>query len=372
MAKVNFGKLEYPLGIGGDGEVTAQTTSRLVFQPYNVEPLSFASENTTEASESKANLTTALAKAQSAATSFISSITSFDMDEAREEQKKSFEEATKAQAAIEGGSLSLKEPTKIEGQAVYLYTPVSIQLDDRLEYQQGALGLSGATTLNALSRGDNVVNAAIQGITQGFRGITDLVGKISDAETARLVSARAAQGALKNVLPEGITNAVNLAAAVTINPNLRTLFKGVQMRSFNFNFKFIPTSEKEATAVRSIISFFRYYAYPEPIKGYFGYEYPELFDIQVQVNKNGSYEVVDPFFQKAYLQSISVTYNPTASIYHTDGSAVETNLSLAFVEYRTLDRDDILQENEGSSEVASANQGTKFTSTTYDPDVDVT
>ena len=340
-------KLEYPLGIGGEGggenpQGTAQRRSRLKFQLYKLEPLSFGSQDEDKAVSTKESLSTTLSDVGKAGLNLLKSVTVSDRTEATDEQQEAFKSISDEVGRYTDMAVPnvLTEPQPADGEVVFLYTPIAIQVDDRLDYQQGNLGLSGMAVLQGIENKQSIGGAIASGLAEGAKGISDLLGKISDGDAARLVAVRAAQGLTGAVIPDQINNAISLAAQATINPNIRTLFKGVQMRAFTFQFKFIPSSEQEAFQIESIINFFRYHAYPERLEGFFGYNYPELFDIQVQVAdpEGGSYETVEPYFEKAYLTNISTTYNPTAAVYHKDKTPVETNMTLTFTEYRTLDR----------------------------------
>ena len=116
---------------------------------------------------------------------------------------------------------------------------------------------------------------------------------------------------------------------------------GACYRLFTFQFKFIATSPQEAAEVEKIIKRFRTSAYPESIGGdlgiSLGYEYPDLFDISV-IN-NG--KVVGNRIKLCHLESINTNYNPSSMGFHADGKPVEIDLSLNFVEEKTLDRADI-------------------------------
>lgn len=49
--------------------------------------------------------------------------------------------------------------------------------------------------------------------------------------------------------------------------------------------------------------------------------------------------------KKCHLKAISTSYNSSSMVYHADGYPVEIDLSLNFVEERTLNREDIMDED---------------------------
>ena len=48
-----------------------------------------------------------------------------------------------------------------------------------------------------------------------------------------------------------------------------------------------------------------------------------------------------PKIEKCYLRNVSVTYNSTAATFHEDGQPNEIDMTLTFVERKTLSRKDI-------------------------------
>ena len=135
-----------------------------------------------------------------------------------------------------------------------------------------------------------------------------------------------------------------------MNPNIRTNFNGVSVREFTFNFKFIPCSPQESLAVKSIIQFFRFHAYPEEIGsgGSFSValEYPNMFKIQLlSQSGNNTFKNIGTPIKLSYLKGISTTYNATSPVLHDDGSPTEVDMNLTFVEYKAQTRKDIINEN---------------------------
>jgi hypothetical protein len=232
----------------------------------------------------------------------------------------------------------------ITGEQVALYTPAAIQVDDRFEYNTTAsLGISGGAALNVLNKTESLSAAAMQALNTTTTGISDFVGSLTGAVTSDIAVVRASQGVMgRNFVSEQLQNAISLAAQVTINPTLRTLFKGVPVRTFNFQFQFIPVSQAEADMIEKIVEFFRYYAYPEIHKdGFYGYKFPERFAIDIQhLHDEGYWYTIKPDLKESYLTNISTTYNPVSSVYFSDGKATQTNMTLSFAEYRALHKGD--------------------------------
>lgn len=150
-------------------------------------------------------------------------------------------------------------------------------------------------------------------------------------------------GAAGGDIFENISNATKEASRVTSNPNTRTLFEAVEMRTFQFNFKLIAKSENEAKQIKGIVKFFRREVYPEAINvdGIpFAYEFPNIFDIKVRDRSGQNNPGFD--FQRCYLQSVSTNFNQTAAGSMYAGKDrdyfIEVDVSLSFTEFATMDK----------------------------------
>ena len=184
--------------------------------------------------------------------------------------------------------------------------------------------------------------------------ISDGVGSVSDAmsgsasEYGKLGIVRGSQALIKKAdaigLPGSELNAaVGLSMGVTVNPNTRAMFKGVSLRSFQLQFKFIPVSEKEAKEVEDIIRRFREHAYPESIAAggvSIGFVYPHMFQIEFSAYNRPVGTKIKP----CILESVSTSYNPSTMTYHKGSGRSypsEYTLSLSFREDMTLNAQDI-------------------------------
>ena len=130
---------------------------------------------------------------------------------------------------------------------------------------------------------------------------------------------------------------------VSPNPNTRAIFRQVNLRTFQLNFKMIPASPSEANNIKEIIETFRAELYPEA-QGYgegerfvTAFKFPNLFKMQVHL---GGSVVEELKFLPAYLTNMTTTYNGgTSAIMAKDGGDfmfAETDLSLTFMEFRAL------------------------------------
>ena len=236
-----------------------------------------------------------------------------------------------------------RERFRSTGQAIELYLPVSLQMNDGFQYENAQLGAAGAVAEAALGSGMSAVGAAAMALTEGAKGISDIGKLFSGGEIGQLASARLAQFA-----PGGVQAGVELATQTVMNPNIRAAFKSVSLRTFQFLFNMIPNNESDSQAIKDIIYFFRMNAYPEDIPAGssvpLAYQYPNLFKITPMVLdvKSGVYRNVGSEIKYCYCQSIGTNFNPIGNTtFHDDGSPVQTDLSLSFTEHKTLSRSDI-------------------------------
>ena len=236
------------------------------------------------------------------------------------------------------------ERTTIERDGVpkiQLYLPISFQQTDGFQIAGTDLGILGASVFAGTANTGSIIKGVGEGISSGFGSIIDLANNnVNGLNAATVVSRLATKFA-----PTEVANAFNIAAGVTVNPNTRSTFRGVNLREYTFQFKFLPKTQKEAKDVEKIINLFRTFAYPEAIElggVAAGYKFPDLFKIDIRVQMGeGRDTIVGNKLKHCYLRSIGTNYNPTSMTFHTDGRPVEIDLSLSFQEETTLSRKDI-------------------------------
>jgi hypothetical protein len=130
-------------------------------------------------------------------------------------------------------------------------------------------------------------------------------------------------------------------AGYVFNPNQQLLFQGITFREFQMSFTFTPYSRSEKEAVNKIINMFRSYAAPtimEEAAGMF-FKAPAVFDIDFQFNGVENTNV--PKFKTSVIKNVDVNYAPNGWSTHSDGSPVQTILTLDFQEIYLVDRKDI-------------------------------
>ena len=222
---------------------------------------------------------------------------------------------------------------------VTLYLPTSIVYIDNVDYSNTTeLGVVGAATAAALRGGSNYLGAAASALSNVAGNFTSLY----DAATAGIQSETANIAMLRTVgrVSAPIRAAVETTAGLTLNPNKRSTLRGVAIRSFNFTFKLIPESRREAREIEYIIELFRKELYPEDIiEGGLpvGYRYPNKFAIEMFYDRKRVATKILPCF----LQNFTTNYNPNSMSMHHDGKFPEIDIQMSFTEDRTLRKQDI-------------------------------
>ena len=138
-----------------------------------------------------------------------------------------------------------------------------------------------------------------------------------------------------------------------LNPALEAIFQGVDLRTFDFNFRFTPRSEKELRQVHAIQKLFKFHMLPERVNNQkIGRHliFPSEFDIQYMYKgvENNWY----PFVSGVVLEKMDVTFGPGGETQHFrpikvgGGEApapTEINMTLTFTETEIMTKEKIVE-----------------------------
>ena len=131
---------------------------------------------------------------------------------------------------------------------------------------------------------------------------------------------------------------VSLAERVALNPHLAVLFKGVGLRSFSFQYKFIARSQDESNKLRDIVKALKYHMHPEYFVGGFAFKYPDEFELTFSTNRR------DWLFdiKSCVLTDMSVNYNgENMPIFFEDvGGPVSIDITMNFQETKIFTKED--------------------------------
>lgn len=230
----------------------------------------------------------------------------------------------------------------------------ALQYNDRANYNQGAATNFGQGFLSAgasLMGEDGKLQDTTQGLLAGV--LARATGAGAGAAVLGRVAGLTGLGAIAGGLgAESLANYAKEAARVSINPNLRTLFEGVPIRTFSFPFRMVARSEKEAIEIKKIVKFLRGEVYPEAVNAGegndipFAYKFPNVFEIEIKdkFGKNPGFKI-----QRSYLNSVTTMFNQTATGMYEgkeNNYFIEVDMTLEFIEVATLDKSKITGADE--------------------------
>tara|TARA_R100001443_G_scaffold89201_3_gene95699 strand:+ start:308 stop:1780 length:1473 start_codon:yes stop_codon:yes gene_type:complete len=195
----------------------------------------------------------------------------------------------------------------------------------------------------------------IKGVTEGFKELTaDIMGAIKDPNTGPAIIAYFAGQAVG-------ANILGRTAGVTLNPNLELLFKGPNLRTFNFNFRFTPRSEDEAFEIKQIIRCFKKnMAVRRSVSNMFLLT-PNIFTLEYIYNSTGENAgQLHPYlnmFKPMAMTSFNVNYTPDGTyMTYGDGSLTQYDVQMAFGEIEPIYSDEYDAAISGDSDVGNYDQ----------------
>jgi hypothetical protein len=204
--------------------------------------------------------------------------------------------------------------------AIALHIPNQLQIRYGMQYsEEDTLGMA-----MALEGIDEILSAVAGG------------GKLADLTDT-------AQAAVTNLtLSKGIGAAgLSAATGLAANPKKEQIFKGVDFRTFQFDYQFFPRSADEAANVLRIIKEFKYHMHPEfKDANNFVYIYPSEFDIFYY--QGGVENLNIHRHTSCVLQEMNVNYTPNGNFTSfANGMPTQINITLNFRELSLLTKDKI-------------------------------
>lgn len=177
-----------------------------------------------------------------------------------------------------------------------------------------------------------IANAITAARAEGGNGLAGAAGAIK-ASIAPLLS---------SLLPDATEQTANIRAGKIINPNTTNSFRGNGIRSFEFTFKLIARSAKEANEIRKIHSTFRKYLYGDKLASGLSLSYPPVWNIDfMTMNAQTTHNPFIPKIYSCYLTGFNSTFNASADVFHTDGAPLEVDITIQYQETRALNKSDI-------------------------------
>lgn len=251
--------------------------------------------------------------------------------------------ASNTTTAISGAQHSLYKETlhtKRLTTSIALYMPPSVQTAYGLDYGDVEIGAFG----QAMTGVFDSMEKAWKGKAGAGKALTNAGGNLGEAAKKTIVKS------LDAVAP-GVRAQMQINSGKIFSDKMELSFKGVNRRTFNFSFVFMPKSEKEAKTIEQIIHMFKFHAHPNWVENTQGrmMTIPDTFDIDYMYQDS-----VNNFINKistCFLKDITVAYGgdrftahrPTEGLQGKGAPPTRTALTLTFQEMEILTRDRIDQ-----------------------------
>jgi hypothetical protein len=217
---------------------------------------------------------------------------------------------------------SFNPQTRRLATAIALHTPNTMQTKYTMNYEEENLQIFG-------------------GIIAGTAALKKASEKKGGSNIAKDAANQGGAAAIAAGLSIPGTAGFSKLTGMAPNPRKEQIFKGVEFRTFTFDYQFYPRNQKEAANVERIIYQFKLHMHPEFKDAQnFLYIYPSEFDIfyyngtqeNQHVNRHTS----------CVLQDMSVDYSPQGQFTSfADGTPTQINISLTFKELATLTKEKI-------------------------------
>lgn len=183
----------------------------------------------------------------------------------------------------------------------------------------------------------------LMGYLAGGVGATDMLHNQRNAELARAIALNVAN------IPSGVAqlfganldipSSIQSGTGFAPNPFREQVFRNVETRTFQFDYKFLPRSETEAANIQNIIKQFKFHMHPEISGGGLFYIYPSTFDIAYYFKgkQNNNLHKIST----CVLENLSIDYGGQGWNTFSDGMPTEINMRLKFRELEVLTKERI-------------------------------
>lgn len=227
-----------------------------------------------------------------------------------------------------------RAPTTRMTTAIAMYMPATVTTGHTAQYTDTEIGFLTKGAIDAYEK------FAVGNMRGGLNEISNLDQDLAAALQAMMLTT---VGALPGF--SGVKAAAEMRSGVVLSDRMELAFKGIDKRTFQYEFKMNPKSEEEAKEIRNIVNAFKFNMLPE----FEGSDsagraliVPNTFDIQYMWNGAENH-----FLHKistCVLESMNVTYGGDRYKTHAgiggDGAPpIETLLSLTFKELDLITRE---------------------------------
>jgi hypothetical protein len=209
-----------------------------------------------------------------------------------------------------------------------LKTAIALHIPNQLQIRYGMQWSEEETGLVAMgAAGIDEIMKAIEGKNK----MSDVTGT-GAAIIANLALSKA---------PAGQAAATSVATGLAANPKKEQVFKGVDFRTFSFDYQFFPRDADEAQNVLNIIQQFKYHMHPEfKDDNNFVYIYPSEFDIFYYQGRSENLNLHR--HTSCVLTEMNINYTPNGTFTTFDnGMPTQINVTMSFRELALLTKEKV-------------------------------
>ena len=222
------------------------------------------------------------------------------------------------------------------------------------QYESTGLGILGAMSAGRVGGGtlsagatdavNQIVNK-VRSVNADSQSVGELVAAGGVALATTAIGSQSMLGAAL-IGAGGISSVVTgqlLQAGLAINPHQAQVFRGVDFRSHQFDYKFVARNQTESNTLKNIISAFKRAMLPGNAIGSregsagLAFTYPEEFTLSFAPR------IASYLYQigRSVLTNFNITYNGEnlPIFFETTGAPVSINLSMTFQETQVLTKD---------------------------------
>lgn len=264
------------------------------------------------------------------------------------------EEATSISARA--GGIRRNSNKKKPKATILLPIPSSISDSNSVSYQSSNLNsIAGAAV-------GGVMDIMEGGAALGRMNFGDAIGNLGQRALSAFNNAAAAAGGAEEIrkfVTRGLASKAVGIAGINItpsqilarsegqilNPNMELLFNGPSLRTFRFQFKFVPRGPEEAREVESIIRTFKYHMAPK-VDGQTFLKTPDIFELRYR--QGGQPHSFLHKFKQCFLSNVNVNYTGEGNYTtYEDGTPVSMIMDLTFQELEPIYNTDYTDKIKG-------------------------
>jgi hypothetical protein len=234
---------------------------------------------------------------------------------------------------------------------ITLYMPDTLNATYNATYDEMSLTSdlgSLVTTLRSIdSAVGNIKGGDFSSIQSSLSSLGNSIGKDPNALQAIVSGLDVLGQGIPGVDSQNLATLLQKAQGFALNPQLQMIYRGTALRTFQLVFNFTPKNSGESQQINDIIDCFRFFSAPSLSNSNVSSNNnqnmflipPSIFELSFNINGTESRYL--PKYGDCILASVDVNHSPNGLAVFTDGSMVQTQLTLSFKELDILTRDKI-------------------------------